>query len=375
MKICIVTSVHPPNDPRLYKLCKSVRNLGHEVSLISSWQNQADLPGVKFFSFDLNPGLLGRLKNMKNILSLLKKANADVYHFHDLDLLPMFTFYHIFSGKTVIYDVHENYSEEVLVRYWIPNLIRIPTYYFVKVTQKICSRIIKNCIVVANDVLKEINVKTKHILIHKNYASVDVAQKRSDDYEARDKVIIFTGSQYVENGTLLFIEIAKLALNKRNDLIFQCIDRFGNNSSLRERVYAESNSGILKDRFILLPNVPSQDLLLYLNKSRIGISPNLNVPKQVKAIPTKLFEYMSSGLPIVASNLPNNKFYVEDTGVGFLANPDNPESFVDRIFQLLDNPEQAKMMGEKGIECFYKEFSWESQEQSLNEFYHRVAKG
>lgn len=375
MKICIVTSVHPPNDPRISKMCCTAQQLGHDVSLLSSWLSIPDQPLVKCITFTLAGGLFGRIKTMKSILKSVRSIEADIYHFHDLDLLPLFTIYSIFSGKSFIYDVHENYSEEVLVRYWIPNYLRIPLYWIVRFTQKACSRVIGNCIIVTESVMNEIHPLTKNVLVHKNFASVNLGKKLLPDYDNRQNIILFTGSQYLENGTLLFLDIAKKILSQRQDVVFHAIDRFGNNSSLRSFVISEANTGVLKDKFILLPNIPSQSLMTYINKARIGVSPNLNVPKQVKAIPTKLFEYMAGGIPIVASDLPYNKMFVGETGAGLLADPENPETFAEKINFLLDNPIEAKKYGSTAMECFYHKFSWESQNKELEEFYQLVGKG
>lgn len=370
-KICIVTSVHPPNDPRLFKLCKSVQRLGYDCILISSWPESEDLPGVTFYTFPLKAGIMGRLRNMLHILKFSIKADADLYHFHDLDILPLFTLFHILYSKPVIYDIHENYSEEVLVRYWIPNVIRLPLYYVVKCTQKICSIIIKNCIIVVDSIRNEIS-NSANILVHKNYASENIITSMDDDYCNRDNNVLFIGSQYIENGSLLFIEIAKHILSIRKDIHFSCIDRFGNNYKLRDHIISEANGTLLKGNYHILPNLPSHELMSYINKAKIGISPNMNVPKQVKAIPTKLFEYMAGGIPIVASDLPSNRFYIEATGGGLLANPDSTESFCEKIIYLIDNPDVAKNMGASGLKNFQQNFIWESQDSSLNSYYSQI---
>jgi glycosyltransferase involved in cell wall biosynthesis len=271
----------------------------------------------------------------------------------------------------VIYDVHENYSEEVLIRYLIPKLLRLPLYYAVKCIQKICSLLIKNCIIVVDSIRNEISRGT-NILVHKNYASVSIIENTVNDYDNRINNVLFVGSQYVENGSLLFIEIAKYILNIRKDIHFTCIDRFHNNRDFRNHVFSEANEALLSSNYHILPNLPSNELISYINKARIGISPNMNVPKQVKAIPTKLFEYMAGGIPIVASDLPFNRFYIEATGGGLLATPDSVEIFSEKIMYLIDNPEIAKNMGTLGLNNFRNNFTWESQDKSLGSYYAQI---
>jgi glycosyltransferase involved in cell wall biosynthesis len=114
-----------------------------------------------------------------------------------------------------------------------------------------------------------------------------------------------------------------------------------------------------------------------LNRGTIGISPNLRTPNQEKAIPTKLFEYMAAGLPIVTSDLPNQKRIIEESQGGLLARPEEPASFAAAIRRLVEDPVLARRLGASGQRAFRERFSWESQMPALLGFYERVfaAKG
>ncbi len=57
--------------------------------------------------------------------------------------------------------------------------------------------------------------------------------------------------------------------------------------------------------------------------------------------PLKLFGYMASGTPIVASDLPSIREIVSENEV-FFAAPDNPESFASAIKDVLSKPDEAE---------------------------------
>jgi glycosyltransferase involved in cell wall biosynthesis len=106
-----------------------------------------------------------------------------------------------------------------------------------------------------------------------------------------------------------------------------------------------------------------------LNRGTIGISPNLRTANQEKAIPTKLFEYMAAGLPIVTSNLPNQIRIIDEARAGLLAQPEDPASFAAAIRELVRDPSLARQLGSNGQRAFRECYSWDSQMPALLDFY------
>jgi glycosyltransferase involved in cell wall biosynthesis len=102
------------------------------------------------------------------------------------------------------------------------------------------------------------------------------------------------------------------------------------------------------------------------------VSPNLRVPAQEKAIPTKLFEYMAAGLPIVTSDLPNQTKIVGDAHAGVLARPEEPDTFVDALAHLVGNRHYGYQLGRNGQRAFLERHCWESQMPPLLRFYETV---
>jgi glycosyltransferase involved in cell wall biosynthesis len=106
-----------------------------------------------------------------------------------------------------------------------------------------------------------------------------------------------------------------------------------------------------------------------LNQATIAIAPNLRVPKHVKAIPTKLFEYMAAGLPMISSDLPYQVELFSNHRIGILAQPEYPDSFACAIKTLVDNRTLAFELGKNGQRAFVAEYCWESQVPDLLAFY------
>jgi glycosyltransferase involved in cell wall biosynthesis len=128
----------------------------------------------------------------------------------------------------------------------------------------------------------------------------------------------------------------------------------------------------LGDRVVIRPTVVAHEIMTLLNQGTVAISPNLRVPTQEMGIHTKLFEYMAAGLPIVASDLPHQVELVGGARAGLLARPEEPETFVDALAQLVADRGHARQLGLNGQRAFLEKYCWESQVPSLLQFYDAI---
>lgn len=79
----------------------------------------------------------------------------------------------------------------------------------------------------------------------------------------------------------------------------------------------------------------------------------------------KPFDYLACGLALLVSDLPNwKKFYVEP-GYGLACDPENPESIERALRWFLENPEEAKRMGEEGRRRVLRDWNYDTQFQPV----------
>jgi glycosyltransferase involved in cell wall biosynthesis len=126
------------------------------------------------------------------------------------------------------------------------------------------------------------------------------------------------------------------------------------------------------DNIKVINSVPSSDLMILLNQATIAIAPNLRIRKQEIAIPTKLFEYMAASLPIVSSDLPYQKELITRHKIGLLAQPEDPDSFVEAIDKLYKDKHLAAKLGRNGRIAFEENYTWESRLPFLIDFYEKI---
>ena len=373
-RVGIVTSIHPDFNPRIWKHAVSMANVGNEVHLVCPWAAEPGevRDGVVLHPIPRSDSRLNRvwqvpLRVFRTLLPLLPKF--DLVHFHDLDLLPYMALVSLY--RPVVYDIHENYPEEMRVKFYLPRPLRRPVAGVVRWGQFLLSLVVRNLVLVVNEQEEDLPRRWVRKVYVRNYASLSWADEVIDDYMDRADDVIFNGSQYVHNGTLLILDIAEHLRSICPQARLLVFDRFSD-QQLRTRFVSERARRGLEDRIILLQSVTATEMMSVLNRAIIGLSPNLRVPKAEKAIPTKLFEYMAAALPIVASDLPNNKAYVEPHESGLLARPEDPATFAHAIRRLVDDRSYARRLGQNGQCAMRAHYSWESQMPALLDLYDKI---
>jgi len=95
-------------------------------------------------------------------------------------------------------------------------------------------------------------------------------------------------------------------------------------------------------------------------------------PNHVNAQPNKMFEYMSAGIPVIASNFPLWKEIVEGTECGICVDPLNPKEIADAIRWIIEHPVEASRMGENGRKAVEERYNWGIEEKKLLELYNKI---
>jgi glycosyltransferase involved in cell wall biosynthesis len=258
----------------------------------------------------------------------------------------------------------------MMVRDYIPNLVRHALRLAVYWGQFIFSMKIRNVVLVAPSYDSGFTNRHFRKMYFRNFATLELVEGVQDDYRSRPTAAIFTGSQYVNNGTLLYLDVAERCKDVIPEVKFYMTDRFGGSPFRQQVVDAIEKRKLNNVEFV--PNVKPHELMQTMNRATIAVSPSLRVPQQVKGFHTKLYEYMAASLPMVASDLPHETQLISNNSCGILAQPENPQSFADAIIRLARDREYAFTLGKNGQTAFKEKYSWESELPKLLAFYDQI---
>lgn len=137
-------------------------------------------------------------------------------------------------------------------------------------------------------------------------------------------------------------------------------------------VFREKNKD--NKNILILGRKAHSDIPLYLKAADVLVLPN-SAKKEISNLytsPLKLFEYMASGQPIVASDIPSLREVLDNT-MSCLVVPDDARVLVKGITHLFDYPELAQRLG---AEAFKKVqgYTWERRAALIEVFIRPIKK-
>jgi len=113
----------------------------------------------------------------------------------------------------------------------------------------------------------------------------------------------------------------------------------------------------------------SLDALSLAKKSLLGLSVLSKIENYEYSYPTKIFEYMAIGLPIICSNIKLHSDIVLNNNCGLAVNPEDAVELADAIEKIALDSKVAEEMARNGKRMVVKNYDWSIEEQKLLAFY------
>ena len=359
-KVVHLTSVHPRFDTRIFlKECVSLAANGYSVSLVvADGKGDETVNNVAVYDVGASKGRLDRICNApRRVLSKALKLDADLYHFHDPELMPIGLKLKKL-GKKVIFDIHENTDLQILTKEWIPRYLRkaISSVYS-KYETYACKKF--DALIVPQIAMYEkfsMFAKTEVI------ANFPTEVIKNVQYEDRSRF------------NLLYIG----GLNKARGL-YNMLDLI-NHLSLIDARYRLTLAGPFSPRdYAAAENHPGWSNTVYLGvlnrdevykiygASSIGLILFNNVGQYHMSYALKLFEYMQCGLTVIMPDFGDWVSFNKNFSVGYNVSVCDPEA----IAKLINNIQLSTLKDffEHNSSIASKDFLWSSQEKKLSFLY------
>lgn len=365
LRVCHLSSVHRAEDSRIFKKECATLSARYEVHIVAPHPYSGELGGISihrmpsFSSRWMRIFIGGPLLFFKAL-----RINARLYHFHDPELIPQGLILRLL-GKKVIYDVHELYAEDMHEKKWLPfrNLFRRVYLFFEKLA---CRHFF--LVLAESSYTGYYKGKTNNFEVIRNFVQPELFERIANMAEKKDRnTLLMVGALAARRGLPAIFQAIKLLKDTGVRIRLLCVGSLTRDleSLLSEsEVYPE-----IKDQVEFAGYIPIPDAYSRTPECFAGIALPEDLPNHRESHPTKLFEYMAVGLPVICSDFPINREVIEIHQCGICVNPGNTSEVADAIRYLHNSPGLGRQMGERGKLALRENYTWSAERNKLLEVY------
>jgi glycosyltransferase involved in cell wall biosynthesis len=359
-----LTAVHPADDVRIFvKECRTLAAAGYDVHLVAPAPRDEVIDGVSLHAVPRSGE--GRLSRMTGtVRAVYRKAedlDADIYHVHDPELMPIALLLRR-RGKKVVYDSHEHLPQQIRTKPWIPRLLRRPLAMVADHMERAATRSLTAVVTAEPYVQARFIGRAPRVVTVNNYPMLEEFPPVSADWSTKENAVCYAGSITDLRGAR-----EMLGAIERTKAKLLLAGRFSP-PGLEDELSREPGW----HRVEFLGQVSRGGLAAMLGRARAGLVVLHPVPNYLDANPTKMFEYMSAGIPVIASNFPAWASIVNDNACGICVDPSSPAAIADAIDWILEHPAEAREMGQNGRRAVESLYNWEAERATLLDLYEEL---
>ena len=365
-KIVHVTSAHPVRDIRIFtKQCRTLVAAGYDVVLVAQHDRDEVVDGVRIRAVRRARGRAERMT--RTALRAVRAAaaeNATLYHLHDPELLVWAPYLRL-RGAAVVFDMHENTPVAITTKEWIPAWGRKGVGQAVRWTERL--------------LLAGTPVVFAETAYGHDYAWI----RRSTTVLNMPLVEELLGLNVTKHPVFTIGYLGLIGSRRGAGVMLDAADilaargwRFG--VELVGKV-AEPFCGELARRragaaypLDVTGYVPPRQGWERMAHCHVGLAVLASTQNNRMSYPTKIFEYMALGIPVITSDFPLYRAVVDANRCGFCIDPHSPEAVADSIEWLMRHPDEAAAMGQRGREAAQERFNWRTEAAKLLRFYDEI---
>jgi glycosyltransferase involved in cell wall biosynthesis len=363
------TVVHTRYDIRiLFKQCASLSGdgVGFVSLLVADGKGDETWNGVRIHDVGQAPlGRVGRaVTGTFRMWRAIRKARPDLVQIHDPELLPLAIVLNA-SGTRVLFDMHENLPRQILTKTWIAPKARRLVGSIARAAQAVAARRIPT-IFAEESYTRDFPSAVRSVVVL-NYPLVDSLTTIVREKRTRFTVGYIGGLSEERGAPIVVKAIARLR-QEGMDIGGVLIGPVAAGPAVADMLATADREGWLTVPGRLKPEIGWS----LLAECHVGVAILQPLSNFVESYPTKLFEYMALGLPVVVSDFPLWREVVGKSGCGLLVDPTDVDALAAALRWIFEHPNEAAQMGRNGRGAVLEKYRWESEFKKLKDFYAEV---
>jgi glycosyltransferase involved in cell wall biosynthesis len=374
--VCLLSSAQLVDDARfLHREAASLARAGYEVTLVGLKRTPAQdaVPNVNIITVPRGRGIR-KPDTLRGVYAAARRSRARTFQCFDPWALAIGLL--IKRGKPsvrVVYEATESYPRIQLERRDRSVLMRWPSYVAVRLLEYLALRRADWIIDTSPTRARRFARHGRRVSIVGNLPPRKFAQESGQE---RKPWIVSTGLITRHRGFDVLLKAFALIAPRLPEVRLRVSGRFAPGEGLEawSRDFLKQQG--LESRVDFLGWITAYECMFTeLRSCSVGVL--LFQPdwwNDYTNLPNKLFDFMATGLGVIASRFPDMGRVVEQTGCGWLVDPTDPAAVASVLEYALTHPEECRLRGEAGRRAVLAGYNWEAAEQVLLEIHDRLSR-
>jgi len=339
-----------------YELSRRLVKKGHEVSVLTTKLHKNHpsyeiIEGINIFRYPMLFDFMGS-NPISYIIHGLKNIEGDIIHSHSYIFLTSLQ-------ATIMSKYYKKIPNIIHLHGGLDDGITVPDYS-TNIKMLLKNRIYDNTLgkFIINNADKIASVSKKDINIAINKWKINprvfcslsnaIDPKEFKFNKIRLNNILFIGRLEMWKGINVLMSLIKKLYILRSDISFTIIGEGKYKNAL-------INMSKKYDNMKVMGYVKREQLKTILSKSYLLIIPSYGI----EGLPTVCLEALSSELPVVASNVGGLSELIIDGVTGYLFQPGDVSTCINKILNIVDNKKLRDEMGKNGRILIENKYNWD----------------
>ena len=312
----------------------------------------------------------------KHLTRVLNETNPNVIHLHDLPLIKVCRQLSTKYNIPLVSDYHEN-RPEIMKMY--NHINKFPGKILISIKQwlnyqKKYTPLTDKLILVTNEAkeyyIKEFNLPEDKITVLPNYVVLDRVLNLEEDPEIPEWVsekftLVYFGDTGLRRGIITILEAAVLLKNDSN------IHFLIMGNSKEQHIIEEFKDRLDLQNVTLTGYIPVTKALNYIRHAKAGLCPFLRNIHHDTTYANKMFQYMTYGKPVIASNCTAQANLILKENCGLVFEAGNASQLCAAI-QSLRDVETYNTLSKNALHCTLNKYNWGISGQKLIDLYTKL---
>ena len=364
-RMAVVTTAHPWGDPRVFEReLATCLAWGVEVHVFvplsqpllrQGWS--AD-PLLTVHPLPMPRSRLGRVRLALAVgWRVLALGPWGLVHFHDPELMPAMAVLGLLKpGTYTLCDLHEDLPLQVASKGYLPPWLRQPTARMTELMLRLARELFTGFAPATEAIARHWPADRTRV-VH-NYPKAVYAQEGPPRPPDPDRVL-YVGGLSRGRGILAALAAVREVRRRARPLRLELVGWV-----LETDVGEAIREAVAEGWCLHLPWLAPEALAAHAAGAGIGLVTLLPLPNYLEALPTKLFEYMAMGVPVLASDFPLWRELVEGSGAGRVTSPE-PGAVAEALLRMSSDPAALGRPAERGRTAYRERYRWEVESRNL----------